>query len=548
MSIYSLYATCLHKQVTRTMSDEKFQELMDAIHASKRDLQKDFSDQILKLKSEVTAGQESSSQDVVKKLNKRTYQFKRKGNEAQYAFNTTVEEHIDAARKELGKMNPTGEHEKAVVKKTGDLLKEGMKAIEVRQKHIKIADRSELGWAVVSAYEEDELASDSDDDKRIYRAEREAERVAKRKRPGGGNAGRKKAVTGDTAPAQLNSRGQNSQGSRPPAARPRLVGPCYRCAEWGHLVANCPKPKQLYPFAQPLVRKAGESMCVSHNVCVDTSTSDGVCVNTTDQEYPLKVEGASLSPEGVNNAERVIALKVATEQKGHIITGFKEVNTQEANNPEPLELDTGPEGNGELLGAQCWEAQEEKSDSQIVDVQGRLRQNLNFWQQTLEAPNPVLEWIQIGYKLPLKYLPDPFTQSNHKSTLVHKSFVTEAVTELLANRCVKRVTEKPYICSPLSVVANAEGKLRLVLNLRYLNQFLSQMKFKYEDLKVALLMFTEDDFLFKFDLKSGYHHLDIFEPHQNTWVLLGKLMDSNTFMFSLSYLLACQPHAMFSQN
>ena len=98
--------------------------------------------------------------------------------------------------------------------------------------------------------------------------------------------------------------------------------------------------------------------------------------------------------------------------------------------------------------------------------------------------------------------------------MLHKSFVTEAVAELLANRCVNRVTEKPYICSPLSVDENAEGKLRLVLNLRYLNQFLSQVKFKYEDLKVALLMFTEDYFLFKFDLKSGYHHLDIFEPHQ----------------------------------
>ena len=264
MSIYSLYTTCLHKQATRTMSDEKFQELMDAIHASKCDLQKDFSDQIMKLKSEVTARQESSSQEVVKKLNKRTYQFKRKGNEAQYVFNTTVEEHIDAARKELGKMNPTDKHEKAIVKKTGDLLKEGMKAIEVQQKHIKIVDWSKLGWAVVAAYEEGELVLDSDDEKHIYRAEREAERVAKRKRPGGGNTGRKKAVTGDTAPAQLNSRGQNSQGSRPPAARPRLVGPCYRCAEWGHLVANCLKPKQLYPFAQPLVRKAGESMCDSH--------------------------------------------------------------------------------------------------------------------------------------------------------------------------------------------------------------------------------------------------------------------------------------------
>ena len=31
---------------------------------------------------------------------------------------------------------------------------------------------------------------------------------------------------------------------------------------------------------------------------------------------------------------------------------------------------------------------------------------------------------------------------------------------------------------------------------------------------MALLMFTKEDFLIKFDLKSGYHHLDIFEPHR----------------------------------
>ena len=27
-------------------------------------------------------------------------------------------------------------------------------------------------------------------------------------------------------------------------------------------------------------------------------------------------------------------------------------------------------------------------------------------------------------------------------------------------------------------------------------------------------MFQKGDFLFKFDLKSGYHHVDIYEPHQ----------------------------------
>lgn len=134
----------------------------------------------------------------MKKLNKRTYQFKKKGNEAQYSFNTTIEEHIDAARKELGKLDPTEEQDKAIVKKVGDYLGEDMKAIKVRQKHIKIADRSELGWAVVAAYEEDELASDSDDEKWIYRAEREAERLAKRKRPGGVNAARKKVAARGT--------------------------------------------------------------------------------------------------------------------------------------------------------------------------------------------------------------------------------------------------------------------------------------------------------------------------------------------------------------
>ena len=136
-----------------------------------------------------------------------------------------------------------------------------------------------------------------------------------------------------------------------------------------------------------------------------------VCVNATNYEYPLEAKGASLSPGGVDNTI--------------------------AGNPERPELDTDPERSGELLGVQCWEAQgENRVLKYVVDVQGRLRQNLNFWQHTLQAPNNVLECIQIGYKLPLQYLPDPFSQSNHKSSLVHKSFVTEAVAELLANRCV----------------------------------------------------------------------------------------------------------------
>jgi len=54
------------------------------------------------------------------------------------------------------------------------------------------------------------------------------------------------------------------------------------------------------------------------------------------------------------------------------------------------------------------------------------------------------------------------------------------------------------------------GKLQLVLNLRYLYQFLWLDKFKYEDLRTAMLMFQKEDYVFSFDLKSGYQHVDTY--------------------------------------
>ena len=75
------------------------------------------------------------------------------------------------------------------------------------------------------------------------------------------------------------------------------------------------------------------------------------------------------------------------------------------------------------------------------------------------------------------------------------------------------VPEPPHVCSPMSVVENSVGKKRLVVNLRHLNRFLWKQKFKYEDLRVAMLLFEKGDFLFSFDLKSGYHHIDINEAN-----------------------------------
>ena len=44
---------------------------------------------------------------------------------------------------------------------------------------IKVADRSQHGWSTVEEYEQDDLASNSEDEKRLTRSERQAVRKVK---------------------------------------------------------------------------------------------------------------------------------------------------------------------------------------------------------------------------------------------------------------------------------------------------------------------------------------------------------------------------------
>ena len=149
-----------------------------------------------------------------------------------------------------------------------------------------------------------------------------------------------------------------------------------------------------------------------------------------------------------------------------------------------------------------------------VSVKGRLRASLVFWKEVLCASPAVLDVIESGYVLPLMSKPTPFSGSNHASAVQNANFVDESIEQLLRTGCVREVDAAPIVLSPLSVVENNEGKRRLVLNLRHLNKFLYKQKFKYEDLRVAMLLIEKGDYLFSFDLKSGYHHVDIAQVHR----------------------------------
>ena len=71
------------------------------------------------------------------------------------------------------------------------LVAEGKQLIKKRQKLIKLADRNKDGWLVVQEYESDELASNSEDEKKIRTAKLSAEKKRKESKANPSNASKR---------------------------------------------------------------------------------------------------------------------------------------------------------------------------------------------------------------------------------------------------------------------------------------------------------------------------------------------------------------------
>ena len=218
------------------MDQAQFQELMDKIKGSRTD----FQVQITDLKREVQTVQERTSTEVAQKIGKSSYQFKRKGNEIQFGFNSRIEELMSCARREPKKIEGVGDVQKESLKRVDSFLEEGMKSLEKRQKHIKVADRSDYGWATVEHYDSHPLADNSDDEKRLEKAE-EAERVANKRRCGGGAGAKRKCGWSDTGGHSSRREPQALQLVAPPPPvpqgqggqpRPRILGPFHLWKLW----------------------------------------------------------------------------------------------------------------------------------------------------------------------------------------------------------------------------------------------------------------------------------------------------------------------------
>ena len=91
--------------------------------------------------------------------------------------------------------------------------------------------------------------------------------------------------------------------------------------------------------------------------------------------------------------------------------------------------------------------------------------------------------------------------------------------EFLRDNCIEEVFSSTDIVTPLSVSVQSSGKKRLILDLRHINLHIYKQKFRCENLHT--IKSSKDFFVFSFDLKSGYHHVDIFSPGILVMVIQG---------------------------
>ena len=176
-----------------------------------------------------------------------------------------------------------------------------------------------------------------------------------------------------------------------------------------------------------------------------------------------------------------------------------------------------------------------KKGNNYPSVKGRLKKNLIFWWETLSTNSTILEVIDNGYKIPFFKTPKCSSFRNNQSALKNQNFVEESISEMLKCGSIIEAEKAPEVINPLSVSINPSGKKRLILDLRYVNTHVYNDKIKFEDWKCfEYYLEGKKWYLFKFDLKNDYHHIDIFEPYQMflgfSWVFEGII---KSFIFTV---------------
>ena len=403
---------------------------------------------------------------VTKKLKLSNVELNYKGNQQQFQFNLEQKEELEEA---LDPIRNTA---------AKSLVKEVIEALGKRNKLIRPADRSEAGWRAVEEYIAIEDVPDSDDDRKMRQAEQRAirKKEAKKRPPRVYN----NPVTG---PVQRQYYEQQKGPNFVPTDRINLA------SKLDFSNSRIPQDSpvtfvdnQVTGKPPVLIDKglfSHSTLSFNQRKCISQQKDSKFCQEKPKtHEESLQVKYNNLrSDYNTNNSDCLIT---------RVVLGNTSCGSDN-------------------------ESYDHEQDSKNAFVKGSLRSNLQYWKE-IGASDFILDVIENGHKLPFRTIPDKAEFKNNKSAKENAQFVSDSIKELLESKRIVEVPFKPHIVNPLSVSLN-KGKHRLISDLLYVNDHLEKRKVKFEDWKTFQNYISSENYLFKFDLKSGYHHIEIFQTH-----------------------------------
>ena len=111
-------------------------------------------------------------------------------------------------------------------------------------------------------------------------------------------------------------------------------------------------------------------------------------------------------------------------------------------------------------------------------------------------------------------MPRPTKLRNNYSSRSRPQFVRGAIDDLVHKGAVSELEIPPIVVNPLTVSVKGE-KQCLVLDLRHINPHVFKQPCKIEGPETLAKYLPRSTHLFGFDLKAGYHHVDIIPRHRS---------------------------------
>ena len=142
-----------------------------------------------------------------------------------------------------------------------------------------------------------------------------------------------------------------------------------------------------------------------------------------------------------------------------------------------------------------------------IPVGGRLAHFVEQW-ETLTDNKWVLSIIRNDFRIPFRLAPPllvvPISLSQISSLLL-----PEEIVDLLRKRAVEKLQDlgTPSFYSRLLLVSNKNGKLRQVIDLYMVNQYIRKQSFKMETVKSVRQLILVNDWAVSIDLTNAYLHV-----------------------------------------